>query len=298
MSEAGLETVIARIRAVYSGWGRGTSAADMRRDWDALFAADRVEAEVEPVSAGGVPAAWIVAPGADRRRAVIYLHGGGYRVGSIVSHRGLMARISAASGAAVLGVEYRLAPEHLFPAPLADALASYERALSLVEDPGGLALAGDSAGGGLALSLLVALRDAGRPLPSAAFLISPWTDLAATGESYVTRADSDPIHQRPMILAAARGYLGPDADPLDPRASPLYAELAGLPPLLIQVGDRETGLDDSTRLAERARAAGVPVELEVCDGMIHVFQLFAEELPEARRAIAQAGAFLRLHLGT
>jgi acetyl esterase/lipase len=207
-----------------------------------------------------------------------------------------MARLSAASGAAVLGVAYRLAPEHHFPAPLEDALAAYDWALQEVEGPSRVAFAGDSAGGGLALSALMSLRDARRELPAACLLLSPWTDLTAGGESYASRAGSDPIHQRPMILAMARSYLGPEADPRDPRASPLHGDLSGLPPLLIQVGDRETVLDDSTRLAAAAERAGVPVRLEVWDDMIHVFQLFAAELPEAAQAIAGAGAFLHERL--
>ena len=146
------------------------------------------------------------------------------------------------------------------------------------------------------LAAILCLRDHGEPLPGAAVLMSPWTDLAASGESYVSRADADPIHQRPMILALARNYLGPEGDPCHPLASPLYAGLAGLPPLLVQVGDRETVLDDSTVFADRARAAGVNVEFEVWDGMIHVFQMFAVELPEARRAIGAIARFLEKHL--
>ena len=159
---AAVEAVIARVRAVYGGWGRDTPVDAMRRDWDALFAADAVEATVEQVSAGGVPCAWIVAPGADRGRIVLYFHGGGFRLGSLVSHRGLMARLSAASGCAVLGVGYRLSPEHLHPAPLEDARAAYDGALAQVGEAGRIALAGDSAGGGLVLALLVSLRGAGR----------------------------------------------------------------------------------------------------------------------------------------
>ena len=292
---AAVEAVVARIRAVYGRWGRETPVAEMRRDWDALFADDRVDAAVEPVSAGGVPCAWIVALGADRERIVLYFHGGGFRLGSVASHRGLMARLSAASGCAVLGVDYRLSPEHPHPAPLEDALAVYDWALARIGEAGRIALAGDSAGGGLALALLVSLRDRGRALPCCALTMSAWTDLAATGESYVSRAERDPIHQRAMILAMARGHLGRAGDPLSPLASPLYADLGGLPPLLLQVGDRETVLDDSRWFAETAREAGVPVELEVWDGMIHVFQLF-DELAEARSAVASAGAFLRRHL--
>jgi acetyl esterase/lipase len=264
----------------------------MRREWDALFSTDPAEAELEAVTAGTVPCAWITAPGASRNKVLVYFHGGGFRVGSIASHRGLMARLSAAAGCAVLGVDYRLAPEHTFPAPLQDALAVYDWLLPQVSGPASIALAGDSAGGGLALSTLLSLRDAGRALPAACLLMSPWTDLTASGDSYRTRAESDPIHQRRMILAMAKGYLGSSGAPTDPLASPLFGDVAGLPPLLIQVGDRETVLDDSRRLSAIAEAAGVPTKLEVWDGMIHVFQLFAADLPEAREAIASAGSFL------
>ena len=156
--------------------------------------------------------------------------------------------------------------------------------------------AGDSAGGNLALAAMLALRERRLPLPVAGVLMSPWTDLAATGESYVSRAKADPIHQRPMILALAKNYLGGQGDPYDPLASPLYADLAGLPPLLIQVGDRETVLDDSVMFADMARAAGVDVDLQVWDGMIHVFQMFGAELPEAHQAIASIAGFLNRHL--
>ena len=143
---------------------------------------------------------------------------------------------------------------------------------------------------------MLALRECGLPLPASAALMSPWTDLAAMGASYVSRAEADPIHQRPMILALARNYLGGEGDLCDPLVSPLYADLKGLPPLLIQVGDRETVLDDSVMFADNARAAGVDVELEIWDGMIHVFQMFGAELPEAHQAIASIAGFLDRHL--
>jgi epsilon-lactone hydrolase len=279
-----IDEVIARVRAVYGGWGKGTTVAKMRADWDALFASDT---ELEPVPEIG--AHWIGPPS---DRAFLYFHGGGFRVGSARSHAELIARIAAASGARGLAVEYRLAPEHRFPAQLEDVRAAYEWALQRFA-PSRLALVGDSAGGNLALALM--LSRGALPMPAAAVLLSPWTDLAATGASYQTRAAADPIHQRGMILAIARGYLG-DADPRDPRASPLYGDMTKLPPLLIQVGDRETVLDDSVRLAAKARAAGVMAELQVWDGMIHVFQQFPE-LPEAARAVAAVGAFLRERLG-
>jgi len=207
-----------------------------------------------------------------------------------------MANISAATGGRVLGIDYRLAPEHRFPTALEDALAAYRWLLREGRRPSSIAFAGDSAGAGLALAALVALRDAGEPLPAVAVAMSAWTDLTASGASYVTRAAEDPIHQRPMIFAMARNYIGDVVDPCDARVSPLFADLAGLPPLLLQVGGRETVLDDSTAFAAKARAAGVEVELQVWEGMIHVFQMFPTELAEAGRAIAEIGDFIRRHV--
>lgn len=293
MTDTPVDRIADRIRAVYRSWGRDTSPARMRADWDTLLAGDPAPADEKPVDAGGVPARWIAAPGAATGKTFLYFHGGGFQVGSVASHRGLIARISAASGARGLGIDYRLVPEHRFPAQLDDALTVYRWALDQGIAPEDIALVGDSAGGGLVVSLMLAAREAGLPLPAAAVLLSPWTDMTASGESFETRAAVDPIHQRPMLQAMARAYLGREGDPLNPLASPVFADLTGLPPLLIQVGDRETVLDDARVLAERARAADVEAILEVEGGMIHVFQLYAEELPEARAAIDRIGAFIK-----
>lgn len=294
-----VEAVIARVRSVYGRWRRDTSVAQMRADWDELFSA-KGDASFEPVQAGGVPCAWIAAPGARPDQAIVYFHGGGFQVGSLQSHRELMALLSAASGVRVLGVDYRLAPEHRYPAPLEDALAVLQWLCAQGFAMHDIALAGDSAGGGLALGALLAVPQRGGALPAAAFLMSAWTDLAATGESYETRAAADPIHQRPMIQAMACNFLGREGDPRDPLASPLYAsdaQLAALPPLLLQVGDRETVLSDSEAFARRVRAAGGQAECQAWAGMIHVFQQFPGELPEAREALAAGGRFLASHLG-
>jgi monoterpene epsilon-lactone hydrolase len=290
-----LDLVIERIRGVYRGWNRDTSVAQMRIDWDAAFQADIAPISHQRVSAGGVDGEWITGSNAPQDKAILYFHGGGFRLGSVTSHRELVARISGACGCRVLAINYRLAPEYRFPAPLEDALAAYGGMLDQGLKPENIAFAGDSAGGNLVLTTMLGLRERGLPLPAAGVLMSPWTDLAAAGESYVSRADADPIHQRPMIVALAKSYLGAGGDPRDPRVSPLYADLAGLPPLLIQVGDRETVLADSTMFADKARAVGVDVELQVWDGMIHVFQMFAE-LPDAHRAIASIAEFLKQHL--
>jgi len=291
-----VEAVVARVRQVYRRWGRSTPVAQMRADWDALFGNTPVDVAIEPVSADGVPAEWVAAHGACTDRAVLYLHGGGLQVGSPRSHRELMAHISEQADCRVLGLDYRLAPEHRFPAQLEDAQAAFGWLRAAGYAAPHLALAGDSAGAGLALALLLSLRDAGEPLPAAAALMSAWTDLTASGPSYETRAAADPIHQRPMIQAMARNALGPGGDAHHPLSSPLFAELQGLPPLLMQVGDRETVLSDSTLFAQKAQAAGVAVDLQVWPGMIHVFQQFPSELVEAREALSAIGRFLRQHL--
>ncbi len=293
-----VEGVIARVKSVYGRWRRDTTVAQMRADWDALFSATG-DAEVQSVEANGVACLWVAAQGARTDRVIVYFHGGGFQVGSTASHRELMANLSSAAGVRVLGVDYRLAPEHRCPAPLEDALAvlAWLRTQGLAA--GQVALAGDSAGAGLALSTLLQLQAAGEARPCAAFLMSAWTDLTASGASYETRSAADPIHQRPMIQAMARNYLGKAGDANDPLASPLKAsdaQLSALPPLLLQVGDRETVLSDSEDFAARAKAAGVAVDLQVWPRMIHVFQPFPADLPEARAAVAAAGRFLASHL--
>ncbi len=293
---APVDLVIERMRRVYRGWNRETTVAEMRRDWDAAFAVCTTPVSCERVSDGGVDGEWITPAAPAKDKAVLYFHGGGFRLGSVSSHRDLIARIADASGCCVLAINYRLAPEHRFPASLEDALAAYNYMLDRGLKPQDIAFAGDSAGGNLVLATMLALRDHGLPLPVAGVLMSPWTDLAATGMSYTSRAEADPIHQRPMILALAKSYLGEQGDPRDPLASPLYADLRGLPPLLIQVGDRETVLDDSIGFADKAQSAGVDVELQVWDGMIHVFQMFGAELSEAHQAIASIAKFLDRHL--
>ncbi len=290
-SPQAVEQVIASIRAVYAGWKRHTPIEDIRRDWDAFLWSEACPATWTDASVGGVPVRWIAAPGVNHQRTLIYFHGGGYKMGSVVSHHELMVRLSRAADGVVLGVNYRLLPEHRFPAPVEDALAVYRALLSQGTPAHRIALAGDSAGGGLVAAALLGARDEGLPLPASGVMLSALTDFATRGASYETRAATDPIHQRVLIEALARAYLG-DADRQNPRASPLYGDLSGLPPLLLQVGDRETGLDDSVMFAERARAAGVAVTIEIWAGMIHVFQQFPSALVEARDAIDRIGRFL------
>ena len=250
----------------------------------------------EPVDAGGIPAEWIAAPSTDAERVIYYLHGGGYALGSINSHREMISRLSRASGARALAIDYRLSPENPFPAAIEDATTAYRWLLSTGVDPARIVIAGDSAGGGLTVATLVSLRDAGDPLPAAAVCLSPWVDMEALGESMTTKAEADPSIRREDVLEGAQAYLN-GADPRTPLAAPLYADLTGLPPLLIQVGTAEVLLDDSTRLAERARTAGVDVTMEPWDDMIHVWQLVAAILPEGQQAIDRIGEFVREHVG-
>ena len=248
-------------------------------------------AKFDLVQAGPARAEWCTTPGVDDGRVILYLHGGGYVSGSPAVYRSLAANLSRAAQARVLVIDYRLAPEHPFPAAVEDSIDSYRWLLAAGIQPGRVAVAGDSAGGGLTAATLVAIRDAGLPLPAAGVLLSPMVDLEATGESMKTKAGEDPIVQRENI-AIAKLYLN-GKDPRTPLAAPLYADLAGLPPLLIQVGTSETLLDDSTRFAERATRAGVKVTLEEWDKMIHVWQLFAPMLDEGQQAVDRIGEFVR-----
>jgi len=253
--------------------------------------------QLEPVDAGGVPAEWIDArePGGaagEAERRMLYLHGGGFVMGSIVSHRHLVARIARASAARCLAIDYRLAPEHPFPAALDDAVAAYRWLLDHHADPARLVVAGDSAGAGLAVIAMTVARERGEPLPAALVCISPWTDLEGNSDSLECNADLDPIVQREGLIKMAQLYLD-GTDPHHPRVSPLAADLRALPPTLIQVGGDETLLDDALGLAQRAREAGVEVELDVWPEMIHVWHHFAGRLKQGRQAIDKIGEFVR-----
>jgi epsilon-lactone hydrolase len=253
--------------------------------------------EVAAVDAGGVPAEWVRAQGGREDRVVLYLHGGGYVIGSLASHRQLVAYLARAAGARMLSIAYRLAPEHPFPAAVEDAAAAYRwlRGEAGV-DPVHIAIAGDSAGGGLAVATLLALRDAGIRLPACGMCISPWADLTCSSATYETKAATDPMIPREEIEEFASLYLG-GADPRTPLASPVFADLTGLPPLLIQVGTEEVLLDDARALDRRARACGVDSTLEVWQDMIHVWHAFSPMLQEGRAAIARMGEYYRAHAG-
>lgn len=254
----------------------------------------QTDVRCDPVDAGGVPAEWITTPGVVAERVIYYLHGGGYVMGSINTHREMVSRLSRAASARVLIIDYRLAPENPFPAAVDDSLSAYRWLLSVGVDPARLVIAGDSAGGGLTVATLISLRDAGESLPQAGICLSPWVDLECVGECMVTRAERDPVLSRDISLMLAKAYLG-DTDPRTPLASPIYADLTGLPPLLIQVGTAEVLFDDATRLADHARAAGVDVILEPWDDMIHVWHMFAAILPEGQQAIDRIGEFIHQH---
>jgi acetyl esterase/lipase len=292
MASAELQVVIDQLRA---------NPIDPQASLEVLRAAFPAAAAPEgttatPVDAGGRAAEWVVAEHAAADRRLLYLHGGGYVICGPGTHRDLAGRISKAAGVAVLVLDYRLAPEHPYPAAVDDALA----ALRWMYDhgPAGPAparaafVAGDSAGGGLTLATLLAARDAGVRLPNAAVAISAWTDLACTGNTIHTRADVDPMVTTAVLQRMVKDYLQ-GGDPRQPLASPLYADLHGLPPLLMQVGDAEILLDDTRRVADKARAAGVEVTVEIYPEMVHIFQLFAPILPEGQQAIERIGAFIR-----
>ena len=250
------------------------------------------DAKCEKVDADGVPAEWVAAPGIDPQRAVLYLHGGGYAIGSINTHRRLAYDISAASSARVLLIDYRLAPEHPFPAAVDDAAIAWRWLLQQGFTSDRLAIAGDSAGGGLTIATLVNLRDRKLGLPACAVAISPWIDLEGKGASITTRAAQDPMVQKAGLLWMAGLYLD-GKDPRTPLAAPLHADLAGLPPVLVQVGTAETLLDDATRLAEKLYRAGGEVRLAVWPDMLHVFPFFAPILSEGRDGCREIGHFIR-----
>lgn len=247
---------------------------------------------------GGVPAEWLTPVGGETDATVLYLHGGGYCIGSLDTHRPLAGRIAAATGCTVITLDYRLGPEDPFPAAVDDAVSAYRELLASGARPTRLAIAGDSAGGGLTVATLLALRTEGVPLPAAAVCLSPWVDLTQTAPSFDTRAAVDPMVSRAGLQVMAAAYLG-SADPRTPLASPLFAEdFGGLPPVHIEVGECEVLLDDSTRLASRIEAAGGEVSLTVWPELIHVFQAFAGPLiPEAEESIDVIGGFLARHLG-
>jgi len=276
-----------------------TSIADLRQLVEksaGMFGKLPPQIEVSPARLDGLEAEWIRPAQARQDGAILYFHGGGYVVGSCPAHRSIVAKFVKDSGVGALLFGYRLAPEHPFPAALEDALTAYEWLLAQDISSSRIAFVGDSAGGGLCLATLLALRDKGIPLPAAAVALSPWTDLTCSGESYQSKVKVDPATWPGSWTVFSR-YYAQDNDPGLPWISPLYGDLQGLPPLLIHVGSDEVLLDDSVRFAEKAKDAGVEVTLKVGEGMFHCFPVCAPLFPEAKQAMDEICKFIKTHIG-
>ena len=276
-------------------------AGDLREQrplFEKMIAAAPVPANVvtTPGQLGGVPVIYVDIPGITTGGVILYFHGGFFAIGSAASSVGLAADLARKARMRVVTVDYRLAPEHPYPAAPHDAMTAYQGLLDGGQDVARLALAGESAGANLAVVTLAAIGRAGLPQPASVVLMSPWADLAGTGDSIKTKADVNPVITADAVRVRARDYLG-GADACDPAVSPVYASLVGLPPLLIQAGSHEILLDDAIRLATRAAYDGA-VTLDVVPGVPHVFQAFAAVLDEGEAALTRVGAFLREHTGT
>jgi monoterpene epsilon-lactone hydrolase len=280
----------AAARGMISKGDLGRTPQQQRDDFDALFADLPLGDDVTltPRTLGAVPALDVQVEGADGDAVILYLHGGGYQIGSARTGANLAAPLSRRTGLPAVSLDYRLAPENPFPAAVDDALAAYKE---LLESGRQVVIAGDSAGGGLALATMLAARREGLPLPAAAVVFSPWTDLTLSGASLDTRGDFDPLFSREHIAEYADHYLA-GHDPKDELASPLLADLTGLPPLLIQVGSAEVLLDDAVQLAVRAAEQEVDVSLDVVAGAPHVYQLMVGVMDEADEALDHAARFL------
>jgi monoterpene epsilon-lactone hydrolase len=260
----------------------------------AKFAKLPPETQVEKITIDRMAAEWVYVNQVRKDKVILFLHGGGYNVCSINTHRELGTHISKASGAKVLLIDYRLAPEHPFPAALEDATSAYRWLLDTGLTGKNIAIAGDSAGGGLSLATAISIRDEGDPLPSSIACISPWTDLLFTGNSVKTNSKIDPLVKAHAGIIMAKNYIG-DNDPRNPLISPLYAEMKGLPPMLIHVGTDEMLLDDSKRIVKKAEDAGVNVTLKIYDKLWHAFHLNVNAMPEAKNAVAEFGSFIKKH---
>ena len=250
---------------------------------------------IDPVECNGVPSEWVVAPGAADNRVLLHFHGGGYAIGHPDGYRNFNARMSEAAGARVLAADYRLAPEHPFPAALDDTLNVYKWVLAQGYQPDQVGFMGESAGGGLVFATLLAARDDAVPMPAAAVATSPWVDLANSFDSHAFNAEADPMIAPTVLDAFAARYLN-DADPKNPLASPVYAEPGGLPPVYILAGSTEVLLDDARFLFMNASRAGVDTTIEVAPEMPHIWPIFAYQLPEARSAITRIAAFFDVHM--
>jgi acetyl esterase/lipase len=275
-----------------------TSVHRLRQDAEkgaGFFGKLPADFELSPVTINGLPAEWMMPARAERDKVIFYVHGGGYVLGSIQAHRAIVAKFVKGSGIGAFVFDYRLAPEHTFPAAIGDSLKAYRFLLAEGIKPANIVCVGDSAGGGLCLATLLALKDQDIPLPAAAVVLSPWTDLKNTGESFQTKAQVDTITWKEAQTVFSKYYAG-DNDPGLPWISPLYGDLHGLPPMLIYVGGDELLLDDSTRFAEKAKDAGVEVTLKVGEGMFHCYPACAPLFPEASQAMAEMCAFIKKHI--
>jgi acetyl esterase/lipase len=289
---------IEAVRALLSARPRPVGWAERRQRLDEVGSHWPVAGDVGliQVDVSGVPGEWSSTPGSDPSGILLFLHGGGYCSGSILSHRRLVSEAGRAAGMRTLAIAYRLAPEHPFPAAISDAATAWRFLRSQGIPAARIAVGGDSAGGGLTVALIAGLRDAREDLPACAWLLSPWTDLTMSGSTLATKDAVDPLIHKSYLEELAGAYLPAGMDRKDPRVSPLYADLSGFPPVLIQVGSAETLLADATRFAAVAGTADVPVTLEIWQHMIHAWPLWNAHLEPGRRALVSAGAFIQRHL--
>lgn len=293
MASTQLEEIVTHIRHHSARLAKDSSVLEMRQHFDALYDALPIPDGVRFIEGDEVAGLWTTFTGARRNQAVLYLHGGGYVMHGPTQYRTLTAALALETQREVFAVDYRRAPEHPFPHGLHDALNAYKWLLTrLGEDPS-IVIAGDSAGGGMAIALMMMCVHHGLPLPRGAFLISPWTDLSLGGDSIRTRAEFDPVLNHAGLQNFAQAYLQEHRDPRHPLASPLFGDLTGLPPLLIHVGGNEMLLDDATRLAARAASTGVETTLKVWPSMFHEWHMWHTKLPQAADAIRQAAVFIR-----
>jgi epsilon-lactone hydrolase len=286
------------VRALLSSKPRPVGWPERRKRLDEISAVWPVANDVEfiAVDVNGLPGEYSIGPGSDASRVLLYFHGGGYCSGSIKSHRRLVTEAGRAARIRTLAVAYRLAPDHPFPAAYDDALSAWRFLRNQGIAASHIAIGGDSAGAGLTLALINRLRDAHEELPGCAWLVSPWIDLTLSGATLATKDAVDPIIHKEYLNELVEAYLPAGTNRKDPRVSPLYADLANFPPMLIQVGSDETLLDDATRLAARAGAADIAVTLQIWPHMIHAWPLWNAQLEDGRRAIGDAGAFMRARL--
>jgi monoterpene epsilon-lactone hydrolase len=289
---------IAAIRALLGSKPRPVGWAARRQRLDDIGSVWPVAPDVTlaPVDINGVPGEWSTVPGSDNSRVLLFLHGGGYCSGSVVSHRRMVSEAGRAGGVRTLAIGYRLAPENPFPAAFDDAVTAWHflRRQGIAAEH--IAIGGDSAGGGLSLAVALKLHDDKAELPACIWLVSPWTDLTMSGSTLITKDAVDPLIHKGYLCELADAYLGSAVDRKDPRVSPLFANLTGMPPMLIQVGSAETLLDDAVRLAAAAGGADVPATLEIWPHMIHAWHLWNARLESGRQALGSAGSFMRQHL--